>query len=87
VKDGVRYPAVLFLTGANDPRVDPMQSRKMAARLQAANASNEPILLRTSSNSGHGLDSSLSERIAETTDVFAFVFDRLGIPYRRTHRE
>ena len=33
VKDGTKYPAVLFLTGANDPRVDPMQSRKMTARL------------------------------------------------------
>jgi len=84
VQDGEHYPAVLFLTGANDPRVDPMQSRKMTARLQAANASDEPILLRTSSTSGHGLDSSLSERIAETTDVFAFIFDRLGIVYRRT---
>ena len=36
VKDGTAYPATLFLTGANDPRVDPMQSRKMTARLQAA---------------------------------------------------
>jgi prolyl oligopeptidase len=83
VKDGEHYPAALFLTGANDPRVDPMQSRKMVARLQAANASSEPILLRTSSNSGHGLDSALSERIAETTDVYAFIFDRLGIGYRQ----
>src|SRR5262249_21357116 len=24
VRDGTRYPAILFLTGANDPRVDPM---------------------------------------------------------------
>jgi prolyl oligopeptidase len=85
VKDGAHYPAVLFLTGANDPRVDPMQSRKMVARLQAANASDEPILLRTSSTSGHGLDSALSERIAETTDVFAFIFDRLGIEYHHAH--
>ena len=37
VKDGVRYPAVLMLTGANDPRVDPSHSRKFTARLQAAN--------------------------------------------------
>jgi prolyl oligopeptidase len=87
VKDVERYPAILFLTGANDPRVDPMESRKMAARLQAANASDEPILLRTSSTSGHGLDSSLSERIEETTDVFAFIFDRLGIVYRKIRKE
>jgi prolyl oligopeptidase len=79
VKDGTKYPATLFLTGANDPRVDAMQSRKMVARLQAANASGEPILLRTSADTGHGLDSPLSARIAETVDVDAFIFDRLGV--------
>lgn len=81
VKDGEHYPAVLFLTGANDPRVDPLQSRKMTARLQSANASDEPILLRTNPHAGHGLDSSLSDRIEEATDVDAFIFDRLGIAY------
>jgi prolyl oligopeptidase len=79
VKNGVRYPAVLFLTGANDPRVDPMQSRKMTARLQSATASSAPILLRTSAGTGHGLDSSLSERVEEQTHVLAFLFSRLGI--------
>lgn len=82
VQDGARYPAVLFLTGANDPRVDPMQSRKMTARLQAANGSAEPVLLRTSSDSGHGAGTALSERIEQQVDVFAFLFDRLGIQYR-----
>jgi prolyl oligopeptidase len=79
VKDGVKYPAVLFLTGANDPRVDPMQSRKMTARLQAATASGRPVLLRTSASSGHGLDTSLSERIEEYVDVYAFLFAELGV--------
>jgi prolyl oligopeptidase len=79
VKDGTHYPACLFMTGANDPRVDAMQSRKFVARLQAANASGQPILLRTSSDTGHGLDSPLSARIAETVDVDAFIFDRLGV--------
>jgi len=37
VKDGTPYPWILFFTGENDHRVDPMQSRKMMARLQAAN--------------------------------------------------
>ena len=80
VRDGVDYPAVLFLTGANDPRVDPMQSRKMVARLQAADPTGE-FLLRTSADSGHGLDTPLSERIAQQTDIFAFVFDELGAPF------
>jgi prolyl oligopeptidase len=76
VKDGTKYPAVLFLTGANDPRVDPMQSRKMTARLQAAGAR---VLLRTSASSGHGLDTSLSERVEEYVDVYAFLFAELGV--------
>jgi prolyl oligopeptidase len=79
VKDGTKYPAVLFLTGANDPRVDPMQSRKMAARLQAASASGAPVLLRTSDTSGHGIGTRLSERIEELTDVYAFFFEQLGV--------
>jgi prolyl oligopeptidase len=79
VKDGERYPAVLFLTGANDPRVDPMQSRKMTARLQAASASGAPVLLRTNPQSGHGLDSSLSDQIEEMVDIWAFLFDQLGV--------
>jgi prolyl oligopeptidase len=42
VKNGTKYPATLFLIGANDPRVDPLQSRKMTARLQAATAAERP---------------------------------------------
>jgi prolyl oligopeptidase len=79
VKDGVKYPAVLFLTGANDPRVDPMQSRKMVARLQAATASGAPILLRTSASTGHGAGTALSARVEELTDVYAFIFAQLRV--------
>lgn len=79
VKDGTEYPAVLFMTGENDPRVDPMQSRKMTARLQAATASDKPILLRTSANAGHGGDNSLSERIEQSVDIYSFFFDQLGV--------
>src|SRR5579872_618144 len=79
VKDGTEYPAVLFLTGEHDKRVDPMQSRKMTARLQAADHSKGPILLRTSASSGHGFGTALSERIAQDADVFAFLFEQLGM--------
>jgi prolyl oligopeptidase len=81
-KNGVDYPAVMMLTGANDPRVEPMQSRKMIARLQAATTSDAPILLRTSDNSGHGIGTPLAELINETVDVYAFIFDQLGIEFR-----
>lgn len=82
VVDGADYPATLMLTGENDPRVDPMQSRKMIARLQAATSSNRPLLLRTSSDSGHGGGHSLEQEIAQLTDVYAFIFDRLGVEVR-----
>ena len=77
VKDGTDYPAVLFLTGDNDGRVDPMNSRKMTARLQAATHSGRPIFLRTSSGSGHGIGTALNERIEQDADVFAFLLDQL----------
>ncbi|MBV9331472.1 MAG: S9 family peptidase [Alphaproteobacteria bacterium] len=79
VRKGTAYPAVLMLTGATDPRVNPMQSRKFTAALQAADVSGHPILLRTSKNSGHGIGSSLDERIAESTDELTFLFDQLGM--------
>ena len=78
VTDGANYPPVLFLTGANDPRVDPLNSRKMTARLQASGTKN-PVLLRTSSNSGHGIGTALSEFLAQETDVLSFLFDQLGV--------
>jgi prolyl oligopeptidase len=78
VRDGTKYPAVLFLTGANDPRVDPMHSRKMTARLQAANPDGV-VLLRTSASSGHGRGTALVERIEQAVDVHAFLFAKLGV--------
>lgn len=87
VKKGTSYPAVLMLTGDNDPRVDPMQSRKMIARLQTANASKHPIMLRTSSSTGHGAGTALSARVTQDADVWSFVFDQLGIKYERINPE
>ena len=82
VVEGTPYPAIMFLTGANDPRVNPANSRKMAARLQAATSSKLPVLLRTSSSSGHGIGSALSEQIDEQADVYTFLFDQLGVRYK-----
>ena len=81
VKDGTAYPAILMPTGENDHRVNPMQSRKMIARLQAADSSGHPLLLRTSSTAGHGIGSSLDEEIEEQADTLSFLFDQLGVQY------
>jgi prolyl oligopeptidase len=83
VTDGTKYPAVLMLTGANDPRVDPMQSRKMTARLQAAQAASGggTVLLRTSGNTGHGMGTPLAARIEQSVDTYGFFFEQLGLDY------
>ena len=78
VKDGTAYPSVLLTTGENDGRVNPSNSRKMAACLQAATISHRPILLRTSAGAGHGIGSSMRERIAEKADALAFLIGELG---------
>jgi prolyl oligopeptidase len=79
VVDGTKYPAVLMMTGANDGRVAPYHSRKMTARLVAANKSQNPILLRTSSSAGHGIGTALSERVRQLADIYAFLFAELGM--------
>jgi len=79
VKDGAQYPAVLLTTGDNDGRVAPYESRKMAARLQAASTSGHPILLRTDAESGHGIGSALSTQIELEADLYTFLVDQLGI--------
>jgi prolyl oligopeptidase len=79
VRDGTPYPAVLLATGENDGRVNPANSRKMSARLQAASSSDRPILYRSTATAGHGIGSSLNDRASLSADVYAFLFDQLGI--------
>ncbi len=79
VVDGTQYPSILMMTGANDGRVAPYHSRKMVARLDEANKSENPILLRTSSSAGHGIGTALNERIKQLADIYAFLFTQLGM--------
>jgi prolyl oligopeptidase len=80
VRDGTRYPAVLLTHGINDPRVEPWQSAKMAARLQASTASGRPVWLRVDYDAGHSIGASKRQRIEEQADTFAFLFDQLVPP-------
>ena len=79
VVGGTKYPSILMMTGANDGRVAPYHSRKMIARLDEANKSDNPILLRTSSSAGHGIGTALSERIRQLADIYAFLFAQLDM--------
>jgi len=83
VKPGQEYPAILFMTGDTDTRVDPMHAKKMAALMQAEaknGASKErPILLRIETKAGHGQGKPVAKQIEERTDMYSFLFWQLGI--------
>jgi prolyl oligopeptidase len=79
VSDGANYPAVLLATAESDTRVDALHARKMAAQLQNASASTQPILLRLETKAGHGAGKPRAKVIEELTDVWSFLFWQLGI--------
>jgi len=78
VEPGVKYPAVLVTAGANDPRVDPWQGAKMAARLEADTASGKPILFRVNYDAGHGLTDTIAQQVSDWTDYFTFLYWNFG---------
>ena len=78
IREGVDYPAVLLVHGLNDPRVDVWHSAKTTARLQAANPTGRPALLRLDAKAGHGIGSTLTQRQALTVDIQSFLLWRMG---------
>jgi prolyl oligopeptidase len=80
VHDGTPYPAVMFTTGANDPRVPSWHMLKMTARVQAATSSGLPVLLRVDYDAGHGIGSSLTQAANELADEWSFALWQMGEP-------
>jgi prolyl oligopeptidase len=83
VKAGEEYPAILFMTGDFDTRVDPLHAKKMAALMQAeaknGASKTRPVLLRIESKAGHGAGKPVTKQIEEFTDVYSFLFWQLGV--------
>ena len=79
VKAATAYPAIFMATGETDGRVNPAHSRKMIARLQAASSSGKLIFLSINAHAGHGIGSALSIRVNQQADIYAFLFDQLGM--------
>jgi len=67
-----RYPAMLITTADHDDRVVPAHSFKFAARLQAAHAGTDPVLIRIETNAGHGAGKPTSKIIEELVDTYGF---------------
>ena len=80
IHDGTPYPAIIFTTGANDPRVSSWHMLKMAARMQAATSSGRPVLLRIDYDAGHGFGSSVSQYANLLADEWAFALWQMGEP-------
>lgn len=79
VREGVSYPAVMLVSGDADGNCNALHARKMTARLQAANASLNPIFLDYSRFRGHSAVLPLSERTEALTDRLAFLCDQLKL--------
>lgn len=80
VRTGEEYPAVLLTHGANDIRVAPWMSAKMAAALQHASTSGRPVLLRIDFEAGHGVGTGAEAHMDLMADIQAFAFWQAGVP-------
>ena len=83
VKAGTEYPAVMFFTGDNDTRVDPLHARKMTALLQSASTSGRPILLHYSVSGGHSAGVSVDQQVQDDADQLTFLWTETGQPAGR----
>lgn len=75
VKPGTKYPAIMFMTGDSDTRVDPLHARKMAALMQAANGGDRPILLHYETQAGHSSGVSIVQEVNDKADELAFLWN------------
>lgn len=78
IRDGTNYPAVLFIHGMNDPRVDVWHSAKAAARFQQSAAGGRPVLLRLDQQAGHGIGSTANQVQALLADEWSFLLWQFG---------
>src|SRR5438128_351783 len=78
VKAGTMYPSTLITTADHDDRVVPAHNFKYAAATQAAQAGDNPILIRIDTRSGHGA-SNTTKAIEQTADIDAFIMYNLGV--------
>ncbi|MFC9249779.1 prolyl oligopeptidase family serine peptidase [Amycolatopsis thailandensis] len=79
ISDGTAYPAVFIDAGDTDPRCPPWHARKFAARLQAATASDKPVLCRIWRDVGHGWATDREIAVTENAETLAFAMKVIGM--------
>ena len=73
------YPAMLVTTGLWDSQVQYWEPAKWVARLRALKTDQNPLLLRTNLDAGHGGQSGRFHRYREIAEEYAFVLDAAGL--------
>jgi prolyl oligopeptidase len=79
VREGIAYPATLFFTSDGDMNVDPMHTRKMAARMQAATADEQPILVHIEKDLPHNMGRPRGKQVEELANIWSFFAWQLGV--------
>ena len=79
IKKNTSYPAVIIATAEGDDRVHPSHAYKFAARLQAANNSQNPIIITIERKAGHGGGAGISNFIRQRADIYGFIAWQLGM--------
>jgi prolyl oligopeptidase len=79
LRAGVCYPPTLVTTADHDDRVVPSHSFKFISRLQAAQACDNPVLIRIETQAGHGGGKPTQKIIEEIADTYAFLVRVLGM--------
>ncbi len=78
VKEGFRHPPCLIRTDANDDRVLPWHSYKMAATLESREDPASVTLLKTNTDGGHGAGQTFKQYAADLAETYAFLEKALG---------
>jgi oligopeptidase B len=74
-----RYPAMLVTSGLWDSQVQYWEPTKWVARLRTLKTNDNPLLLRTNMEAGHGGKSGRFERYQEVAEEYAFILWQAGI--------
>ncbi len=72
------YPPILVLAGLTDPRVTYWEPAKWVARLREMKTDDNPVILRTNMDSGHGGASGRFSKLEEVAFIYAFALKLVG---------
>lgn len=79
IKNEIKYPAILNLTGINDSRVVPWMPAKFAAAMQASSVSEKPVLLWVNFKGSHGAND-MEDYQNQLADILSFSLWQTGHP-------